>query len=253
MANILGHSVEPPSPCSYLPDQLASLEQLVMQDVTAEEYERMLVRGWRRFGPLYFRPACQACNRCISLRIPTDTFQPNRSQRRARAACAHFRVEVGRPRVDEDRLALYRAWHAEREQSREWDAAPIGMREYFLQFAFPHPSAREVAYYDDTAEGGTKLVGLGICDETPHAWSAVYFFFDPTYARCSPGSANVVFQVELARARGIPHVYLGYRVQECASLRYKGTFRPHELLEGRPAPEEPPRWLPAEPSEEPQP
>ena len=110
-----------------------------------------------------------------------------------------------------------------------------------------------MAYYDDTAEGGPRLVGLGICDEMPNAWSAVYFFSDPSYARCSPGSANVVFQVELARARGIPHVYLGYRVQDCASLRYKGTFRPHELLEGRPAPEEPPRWLPAEPSEEPQP
>src|SRR3712207_3431891 len=129
MATILGHTVEPPGPCNYLPDQLSSLEQLVMQDVTAEEYERMLVRGWRRFGPLYFRPACQACNRCVSLRLPTDTFQPNRSQRRARAACAHFRVEVGPPRVNEQRLALYRAWHAEREQTREWDASPLGPRE----------------------------------------------------------------------------------------------------------------------------
>ncbi|WNG38476.1 arginyltransferase [Archangium violaceum] len=253
MAIILGHSVEPPGPCSYLPDQRSSLEQLVMQGVTAEEYERMLVRGWRRFGPMYFRPACQACMACVSLRIPTETFQPNRSQRRARAACAHFRVEVGPPQVDEQRLSLYRTWHAEREQTREWEASPLGLREYFLQFAFPHPAAREVAYYDDTAEGGPRLVGLGICDEMPHAWSAVYFFYDPTYARYSPGSANVVFQVELARARGIPHVYLGYRVQDCASLRYKGTFRPHELLEGRPGPDEDPQWRPEEPSGEPQP
>ncbi|HZI06628.1 MAG TPA: arginyltransferase [Archangium sp.] len=247
MAIILGHTVEPPGPCSYLPDQLSSLEQLVMRDVTAEEYERMLVRGWRRFGPMYFRPACQACNRCVSLRLPTDTFQPNRSQRRARAACAHFRVEVGPPQVDESRLALYRAWHAEREQTREWDASPLGMRDYFLQFAFPHPAAREVAYYDDTAEGGPRLVGLGICDETPQAWSAVYFFHDPAYAHCSLGTANVVFQVELARARGIPHLYLGYRVQECASLRYKGAFRPHELLEERPDPDVIPLWKPARP------
>ena len=71
-----------------------------MQNVTAEEYERMLMRGWRRFGPLYFRPACQACTQCISLRIPTDTFKPNRSQRRAHAACAHLRVELCPPRVD---------------------------------------------------------------------------------------------------------------------------------------------------------
>ena len=242
MAHLLEHDIEPPSPCSYLPERLSQLEQLVLEGVTPEEYERMLVRGWRRFGPLYFRPACSACQECVSLRIPTADFRPNDSQRRARAACEALRVEVGRPRVDPTRLALYRAWHAEREQSREWDASPLGMRDYFLQFAFPHPSAREVAYYDDSAEGGSRLVGLGICDETPQAWSAVYFFYDPAYARYSPGSANVVFQVELARARGIPHVYLGYRVQDCASLRYKGNYRPHELLEGRPGFDEEPRW-----------
>jgi leucyl-tRNA---protein transferase len=253
MATILGHSIEPPGECSYLPDQNASMEQWVMKDVTAEEYERMLVRGWRRFGPMYFRPACRDCHQCVSLRIPTATFQPNRSQRRARAACAHLRVEVGAPRVDEERLALYRRWHAEREQTREWNASPLSARDYFLQFAFPHPSGREVAYYDDTAEGGPKLVGLGLCDETPNAWSAVYFFYDPAYARASPGSANVVFQVELARARGLPHVYLGYRVLECASLRYKASFRPHELLEGRPELDETPRWRPPPAPEDPGP
>lgn len=242
MATLLEHSIEPERECSYLPEQRASLEHRVMKDVTPEEYEQLLVRGWRRFGPTYFRPACAACTECVSLRLPTATFRPNRSQRRARAACAHLRVEVGRPRVDEERLVLYRAWHAERERTREWDSSPLGAREYFFQFAFPHPCAREVAYYDDTAEGGPRLVGLGICDELPHAWSAVYFFYDPAYARHSLGTANVVFQVELARARGIEHVYLGYRVQGCASLRYKGHFGPHELLEDRPGPEEPPRW-----------
>ncbi|HSP80136.1 MAG TPA: arginyltransferase [Myxococcaceae bacterium] len=247
MARILGHTIEPPGPCSYLPEQHSSLEQVVMEEVSPEEYEQLLERGWRRFGPLYFRPACRACSACVSLRIPTETFRPNRSQRRARAACGHFRVEVGPPRVNEERLSLYRRWHAQREASREWAPSPLSLRDYFLQFAYPHPSAREVAWYDDTAEGGSRLVGLGICDETPRAWSAVYFFYEPAYARCSPGSANVVFQVELARARGIPYVYLGYRVEECASLRYKGTFRPHELLEGRPDLDEPPHWRPAKP------
>ena len=248
MALLLAHDVESPRPCSYLPEQQASLENLLMQDVSAEEYEHLLVRGWRRFGPVYFRPACAGCNACVSLRIPVDGFRPNRSQRRARAACAHLRVEVGKPQVDAARLALYRVWHAERELAREWNPSPITARDYSLQFSFPHPSAREVAWYDDGAQGGPRLVGVGLCDETPRAWSAVYFFYDPAYAELSLGTANVVRQVELARERGIPHVYLGYRVQACASLRYKGSFRPHELLEERPALDSAPRWVPA-PSE----
>lgn len=248
MALLLAHEVEEPRPCSYLPGREAALENLVMQEVSPEEYEHLLVRGWRRFGPVYFRPACASCGECVSLRIPVADFRPNRSQRRARAACNSLRVEVGAPRVDEARLALYRRWHAEREASREWSPSTLTAREYSLQFAFPHPSAREVAWYDDSAEGGPRLVGVGICDQTPNAWSAVYFFYDPAYAHLSLGTASVVFQVELAKARGISHVYLGYRVLACASLRYKGGFRPHELLDGRPELRAPARWVPA-PSE----
>jgi arginine-tRNA-protein transferase len=85
-------------------------------------------------------------------------------------------------------------------------------------------------------------VGVGISDETPGAWSAVYFFYDPAYARSSLGIANVVFQVEIARARGRRHLYLGYSVSDCPSLRYKATFHPQEVLVGRPALGEAPRW-----------
>ncbi|MCE9666536.1 arginyltransferase [Myxococcus stipitatus] len=247
MAILLAHEVEEPRPCSYLPDRQASLENLVLRDVTPEEYEHLLVRGWRRFGPVYFRPACAACRECVSVRLPVAEFHPNRSQRRARAACAGLRVEVGAPRVDEERLALYRAWHGERETTREWSPSPLTVRDYSLQFSFPHPSAREVAWYDDAVAGEPRLVALGLCDETPRAWSAVYFFYDPAYAHLSLGTASVVFQVELARQRGIPHVYLGYRVEGCASLRYKGNFRPHEVLTERPALDEAPAWGPASP------
>jgi arginyl-tRNA--protein-N-Asp/Glu arginylyltransferase len=242
MPKVIHHAMDPPGPCSYLPEESSSLEQMVMTDVTPAEFEAMLSRGWRRFGPVYFRPACEACAECVTLRIPTATFHPNRSQRRARAACARFRVVVGTPRVDEERLALYHAWHAWREEAREWQGSELSARDYFLQFAFPHPCAREVAWYDDEAEGGTRLIAVGICDETADSWSAAYFFYAPDYAQYSLGTANVVKQVEIARERGLPHLYLGYRVKGCASLRYKSRFRPHELLEGRPGPDESPRW-----------
>jgi leucyl-tRNA---protein transferase len=71
---------------------------------------------------------------------------------------------------------------------------------------------------------------------------AIYFFYDPTYARRSPGVFHVLNLVELARQQGKTHVYLGFRITDCASMRYKATFRPHELLLGRPAAHEPPIW-----------
>ena len=241
MARLLKHLFEAPRACSYLPDTVASLEHRILIDVGPEELDRLLERGWRRFGPDYFRPACPSCSKCVPTRLPVASFAPTRSQRRARRKAEGLRVTVGPPRLDDDRLALYHRWHADREVAREWSPSALDAREYALQFAFPHPCGREVALYDD--EAGGKLVGVGICDEAPRAWSLVYFFFDPDYAGRSLGVANVLLNVEIAEERGIPYVYLGYAVAECPSLKYKGAFGPREELLGWPAPGEVPQWV----------
>ncbi len=242
MARQLRHLVEAPRDCSYLPATPARLEHRILVDVDPEELEALLDRGWRRFGPDYFRPACQGCSACTPTRVPTATFAPSKSQRRAARKCAELLVAVGEPEVDEERLALYAAWHATREVTRGWSASRLDARSYGLQFAFPHPAAREVTF----REPGGALVGVGICDETPSAWSAVYFFYAPSWRPRSIGVANVVFQIEHARRRGRAHVHLGYRVAGCPSLEYKGSFRPQERLVGWPGLDEEPQWVPVE-------
>lgn len=243
MARTLQTFTEPPRPCSYLPVEQASLEHQVMVDVTPQELEEMLVRGWRRFGPIYFRPVCAACAECVSIRLPVGDFQPNRSQRRAVKACASLTWRIAPPIVDKERMALLARWHAFREETKGWEPQALDTDEYTLQFAFPHPAAREISFW----EGG-KLVGVSLVDVTPKAWSLVYFFYDPDIADRSPGINNVVLGVQLAKERKIPHVYLGYRVMGCASMVYKCTFTPHELLRERPPLGQEPRWLPSPPT-----
>jgi arginine-tRNA-protein transferase len=238
VARLLQQLVEPPHACSYLPEKSAQLEVRIQIDVTPAELDEMLARGWRRFGPVYFRPACEACEECVTLRIPTADFTPSKSQRRARRNAEPLARSVGTPIVDAERLALYRKWHAHRERERGWEESTLDAERYAFDFAFPHPAAREVTFRDDQA----RLVGVGICDETERALSAVYFFWDPELAPPSLGVANVVYLLEDARRLGKEHVYLGYRVEGCASLEYKSRFAPHELLQGRPAEREPPRW-----------
>ncbi|MBX3225946.1 MAG: arginyltransferase [Labilithrix sp.] len=240
MTRLLQHFTEPPRACTYLPDREAALEIRLELDVDAVELEARLARGWRRFGPTYFRPACASCNECLTLRIPAAEFTPTKSQRRARKNAAHLTRTVRRPIVDAERLALYARWHEQREEARGWDESSLDAERYKIDFAFPHPCVREVAFRDPT--NGDRLVGLGIVDDTGVSLSAVYFYWDPEHAPSSLGTAHVVMLVEEARARGREHVYLGYRVEGCASLMYKGRFGPHELLEGRPAPDEAPVW-----------
>ena len=238
MARLISRQVEPERECGYLPAKRASLDTRVMLDVTSNELAELLVRGWRRFGPVYFRPACAACAECVPIRVPVHAFRPNQSQRRAWRGARDLRIEVAVPSVDERRLALYARWHAMREEQRGWAPSPQDARSYALEFAFPHPAAREITYWD-----GDELLGVGLSDETTHAHSAIYFFYEPTARHRSLGTVNVLFQLEHAKARGATHLYLGFRVKDCASMRYKAAFRPHELLVGRPAMHETPRWV----------
>jgi arginyl-tRNA--protein-N-Asp/Glu arginylyltransferase len=237
VGELLNHFIEDPRVCDYLAAERASLEYRVMTGVGADELEAMLVRGWRRLGPFYFRPACAGCLECVSLRIPVASFVPTSSQKRAARRIGRLQWRLGTPRVDDERLGLYARWHAAREDRRGWNPSALGAEDYALQFAYPHPAVRELTAWD-----GGQLVGVGLCDVTPRAWSAIYFFYDPAIARLSPGVGNVMACLALARERGIPHVYLGYRVLGCPSMRYKAGFRPHEVLVGRPGPGDEPQW-----------
>jgi arginyl-tRNA--protein-N-Asp/Glu arginylyltransferase len=233
---LLDRFVEKPHTCAYLAHERASLEVRVMLDVSVTETGALLERGWRRFGPIYFRPACASCAECVSLRIVVARFAPSKSQRRASRVGARLRRVVGAPRVDAERLALYARWHEDRERVRGWAPNAQDGERYGLEFAFDHPSAREAAFYDDDGHAPGRLVGVGLFDETPTALSAAFFFHDPApeYARMSLGTLNVLRLVEDARAKELAHVYLGYRVRGCPSLRYKSSFRPHELLTNLP-------------------
>lgn len=225
-------------PCPYLPGLEATTDCRILTEVSLLEHERLIERGWRRFGLQYFRPECARCDACVSLRVPVATFCPTKSQRRAARKCAHLRIEVGPPQITKERLALFAAWHAMREGMRGWKPTAMNAEEYTATFCPPNLSAWEMSYYE-----GERLVAVGIVDVTVKALSSVYFYYHPDVAPYSPGVASVLFEVELARQRGCEYVYLGYRVLGCPSTAYKAQYGPHELLVGRPRFDEAPVWV----------
>jgi len=237
---LLQHRIAGPEPCPYLDGISSSTETMLMTGVTPVELEDLLERGWRRFGPVYFRPVCATCDECVSVRVPVATFTPSANLRRVLKRGSRVRLEVGEPVVDDVRLALYRRWHESREQERGWKPDRIGIESYAMQFCFPHAAAREFSYWEDE-----QLVGVGIADETPRALSAVYCYYDPGRSQLSLGTYNILRALEYARHRHLGYVYLGYRVEGCASLQYKGRFQPQERLRGRVDGPQPARWEPA--------
>jgi arginine-tRNA-protein transferase len=217
----------PASTCAYLPHETSALTYEIVARMSAAEYQARLKAGWRRFGFSMFHPTCPACTKCLSLRVPVNTFAPDRSQRRCLAANdGDVRLVIGTPEVTEEKLDLYDRFHAFQSEHVGWpnhgpkDAGSYA--ESFVENPFP---TQEFCYYL-----GEKLVGVGYVDRLPEGLSAIYFFHDPDERKRSLGTYNVLSIIRRAAEWRVPHLYMGYFVDGCRSLEYKARFRPHEVL-----------------------
>jgi arginine-tRNA-protein transferase len=215
----------PPGPCGYRPDQTWQLHYEVVGQLTPGEYRDRMRQGWRRFGFSLFRPECPSCRMCQPIRVPTATFSPDRSQRRAwKSNASDVRVTVGVPCVNRDKLRLYDRFHRSQHATKGWPSHEAenatDYAESFVENPFP---TQEWCYFL-----GTRLIGVGYVDALPDAFSAIYFFHDPDQFKRSLGTFNVLSVVAKARERGLEHVYLGYFVEGCRSLEYKSRFTPNE-------------------------
>ncbi|WP_439627156.1 arginyltransferase [Gemmata sp.] len=217
----------PPHPCSYLPDEQAQITYEFVAELSAAEYLDRLNKGWRRFGHSLFRPVCEACSECKSVRVPVATFKPDRSQRRALAANdGAVELLIRTPAVTQEKLDLYDRFHRFQHADKGWPRhAPETAAAYAESFVENPIPTEEWCYRLDG-----KLVGVGYVDLIPDGLSAIYFFHDPDQRDRSLGTFNVLSVIREAARRGLPHVYLGYYVAGCRSLEYKGRFRPSEVL-----------------------
>ncbi len=220
--------IAPPSQCGYLPEQLWSLEYEIMAAISPREYLDRMRKGWRRFGNMLFRPRCPGCMACRSLRVKTEHFRPNRSQKRARQLNENsVHLEMGKPSVTPEKLNLYDRYHAFQTLHKSWPEHPAkdatSYAHSFVDNPFP---TEEWCYYLEN-----KLVAVGYVDNIPGGISAIYFFYDPAYRQLSLGTWNVLRIIEECHLRNIPHLYLGYYVDGCRSLSYKANFTPNQILE----------------------
>ena len=213
-----------PYTCPYLPDRTA-VSAVYDPDVPVDSalYGELIRLGFRRSGHRLYRPYCPGCAACQSLRIPVASFRPNRSQRRAWHRNTDLQISQRSPEVTEEDFALFRRYQQTRHPGGEMD--------------FSDPEDYGLACLDSPVEtlllefrrADGALIAVAITDVLPTGLSAVYTFFDPEERQRSLGTFAILHQIEYARALGLPHVYLGYWIQESPQMAYKSQFRPAQV------------------------
>lgn len=219
--------VSPPERCGYLPEQTWRLHYDIAESVTIEEYEALMLKGWRRFGRSLFQPKCEGCQQCLSLRVDVAEFKANRSQMRAFKSNPDIKLVISEPTVDDARLALYDKYHAFQTDHVGWSHKELESEDsYFESFCSNPFLTEEWAYYL-----GDQLIAIGFVDHLKNSLSAIYYFYDPELRDRSLGTFNVMSVINKAASMNMPYIYLGYYVQGCRSLEYKAKFKPNQVFD----------------------
>lgn len=213
-----------PGPCPYLPGQeerkvfvhLPPLEAISVND-------QLSAIGFRRSQNIAYRPACQNCRACQSVRIPVRRYVMSRSDKRVLKAnrdVAKAFVEAEATREQFDLLQKYL-------KARHPDGGMMDMTWPDL-VAMVEDTLVRTHLIEYRLDG--RLVACVLVDALNDGLSLVYSFYDPELMSRSLGRFIILDHIEQAQRAGYGYVYLGYWVKGSPKMDYKARYRPLEAL-----------------------
>jgi leucyl-tRNA---protein transferase len=224
-----------PSPCPYLPGRE---ERKVFTHIVgrrARELNEILTQGgFRRSQTIAYRPACETCRACVSVRVLVDEFRPTASMRRVARENRDLVGTVAPNRPSSEQYSLFRRYL----DARHGDGGMVDMTvlDYAMMVEDSHVETRLVEYRrrgPDTAINGRSrgdILAVCLTDVLGDGLSMVYSFYDPRKAERSLGTFMILDHIAEARAMGLPYLYLGYWVEGSRKMNYKARFLPQERL-----------------------
>ncbi len=224
-----------PSPCPYLPGMVERKVFTHLVGKRAAALNDMLTQtGFRRSQTIAYRPACENCRGCVSVRVLVDEFQPNDTQRRNWKRNADLVGLMRAPKPTAEQYSLFRDYLDSRHP--DGGMADMSVLDYSMMVEDSHIDTFVTEYRrrgPDTAVNGRgegTLLAACLTDRLADGLSLVYSFYDPDESKRSLGAYVILDHIEKARRMGLPHVYLGYWVDGSRKMAYKGAYLPQERL-----------------------
>ena len=225
-----------PSPCPYLPGKeerkvfthLVGRRAIGLNNTLTES-------GFRRSQTIAYRPACEDCRACVSVRVLVNEFTISRNMRRVLDANSDLVGEPLPARPTSEQYSLFR--HYLDCRHRDGGMADMNVLDYTMMIEDSHVETRIIEYRGrgpDTAingRGAGPLKAMCLTDVLADGLSMVYSFYDPDLAADrSLGTYMILDHIARAQKLGLPHLYLGYWVEGSRKMAYKARFTPQQRL-----------------------
>ena len=228
--NLLRFFLSPPHPCAYLEGREAVNLFADPAPLDNHLYSHLARQGFRRSGGHVYRPACDGCEACISVRIPVRDYHPRRRDRRCLARNRDLVVRLVDDDYREEHFRLYQRYIASRHPGGGMDDPDPAQYRGFLTSPWSETLALECRL-------DRRLLAVAVTDLLDDGLSAVYTFYEPELPRRSLGRFAILAQIQQALAWDLPYLYLGYWVAGCRKMAYKHDYQPLEGFVDR-------RWRP---------
>src|SRR5262245_20907294 len=224
-----------PSPCPYLAGREERKVFTHLVGERAGELNDVLTHGgFRRSQSIAYRPACETCRACVSVRVIAEDFRPTRNMRRVQERNGDLIAEMRVPVPTSEQYSVFRGYLDSRH--RDGGMADMTVLDYAMMVEDSHVDTRIVEYRRRgpdsrlTGRGTGDLVAVALTDVLGDGLSMVYSFFEAEEAARSLGTFMILDHIARARRMGLPYVYLGYWVAGSRKMDYKGRFLPQERL-----------------------
>jgi arginyl-tRNA--protein-N-Asp/Glu arginylyltransferase len=134
-----------PSPCPYLPGQEERKVFTHLVGERAPELNNLLTHGgFRRSQSIAYRPACERCRACVSVRVIAEEFRPTRSMRRVLDRNADVVGEMRVPVPTSEQYGVFRAYLDARHG--DGGMADMTVLDYAMMVEDSHVHTRLIEY-----------------------------------------------------------------------------------------------------------
>jgi arginyl-tRNA--protein-N-Asp/Glu arginylyltransferase len=220
-----------PSACPYLDDRLEQKIFTELKEGQATDLNNSLSKiGFRRSQKVAYKPACEGCDACLSVRINVDAFQPSRTMRRVSRYNADLVATDYPPAATHEQYDLLSQYL----NSRHAEGGMAGMsREDYSTMVEETPVDTRLVEFRKPSENGDRQPLIGACVSVllDDGLSIIYRFYDPEMSDRSFGTQMILHHIDWAQQLGLPYVYLGYWIEESDKMSYKARFQPLEAYE----------------------
>lgn len=219
-----------PTTCPYLPGRQERKVFTHLVGKRAIQLNEILTQGgFRRSQSIAYRPACETCRSCVSVRVLANEFRPSGTFRRVLRDNSDITGRMQPASPTSEQYSLFRAYL----DNRHADGGMVDMSvlDYAMMVEDSHVETRLVEYrLPQISDRPGDLVGVSLTDILSDGLSMVYSFYDPDYAYRSLGTLMILDHIARARTLGLPYLYLGYWVEGSKKMAYKARFLPQERL-----------------------